>query len=827
MALYRKTSMKIYPILLLSFLYIFTFSVITFSQSLHQSLFDEEKIIAKNDFFEANNIRTGDVNKDGREDVIVLSYNSPSVVLYLNRGLDRFLAPIYVDSSPLGGANDAVVLDFDFDGDMDLLVGYQSSVRLFKNNGDQTFEEGLEILRNISSSNLSLSDFDGDGNMDIMSSSNSSRYVNIIKPLGDGEFERTSLKSVHNNDADLYDMDLDGDKDVVLLRSEEDSFVWHENLGDSIDVNYKLKNFGGYLQEIIIDDENEDGIKDLFFRTGSGYSVFRHTSDSTFLFISSSSFTATSKAFTVGNFDDTSRKKVALAKGSFKDNYSIIVRSSLNGSETTTVQLEGEIVDLKGLTSADLDNNGRDDLIGVSGLYGYAFWYKNLGNNTFSERKYISTGLMLPSNTQVVDLHGGGLNQIAVISPGQSRIAFFALNYFGNWIQRDHYAGATHTLGMSMVDVNQDDILDIVYSSFTNGELLVKEGLGGGLFSKKTIHDTVYEPFDVKSKDFNNDGLKDVLLILKQAAYSKLYLNSQSGLSKKGISVQLPSYNIDYFFYDLNQNNLMDIVSIPSRNGLSVLFNEGGESFISGSIPFTDGNISNASSLSFNDVDGDTDTDLLFTDYKGGLYWLNREGESSNKELILEPINTDNTESNTILVDDFDGDNDLDIVIREYGGRNLLYFENSGEGVFLKKAALAGSFSQDIELISSDINNSGYKDIIVTDKEKHKISWFRNVSIITSTEEEFAKISDFELLQNYPNPFNPSTNFVFNLKNPMKIEFSIYDITGRLVKTIQPKLFLKGRNEINFDGSNLPSGVYIYKIKGNENVSYSKFTLIE
>jgi hypothetical protein len=74
-------------------------------------------------------------------------------------------------------------------------------------------------------------------------------------------------------------------------------------------------------------------------------------------------------------------------------------------------------------------------------------------------------------------------------------------------------------------------------------------------------------------------------------------------------------------------------------------------------------------------------------------------------------------------------------------------------------------------------------------------------------------VKEFSLEQNYPNPFNPVTKIKYNLPEKINVTINVHDVTGRLVKTIlSNELVSAGTKEIDFDASNLSSGVYFYTI---------------
>lgn len=80
----------------------------------------------------------------------------------------------------------------------------------------------------------------------------------------------------------------------------------------------------------------------------------------------------------------------------------------------------------------------------------------------------------------------------------------------------------------------------------------------------------------------------------------------------------------------------------------------------------------------------------------------------------------------------------------------------------------------------------------------------------------------FELAQNYPNPFNPSTKIGFALPLDGNVVLSVFDNSGRLVSKISEGFRTAGYYTMDFNASNLSSGVYFYKLEFNG--SGSEFT---
>lgn len=84
-------------------------------------------------------------------------------------------------------------------------------------------------------------------------------------------------------------------------------------------------------------------------------------------------------------------------------------------------------------------------------------------------------------------------------------------------------------------------------------------------------------------------------------------------------------------------------------------------------------------------------------------------------------------------------------------------------------------------------------------------------SVVVGIEDEMQP-QTFSLEQNYPNPFNPVTKIKFTLASNEYTTLKVYDIIGKEISTLVNNQMEKGHYEINFDASNLPSGVYFYTL---------------
>jgi hypothetical protein len=107
------------------------------------------------------------------------------------------------------------------------------------------------------------------------------------------------------------------------------------------------------------------------------------------------------------------------------------------------------------------------------------------------------------------------------------------------------------------------------------------------------------------------------------------------------------------------------------------------------------------------------------------------------------------------------------------------------------------------------------------------------VSVATDVDDDGSLLPrEFALMQNYPNPFNPTTVISFALPRSSDVRIDLYDITGRLVRTLADETMAAGNHTITFDGrsssgNQLATGVYFYRMQANGFVATKKMLLMK
>ncbi|MDX9924355.1 MAG: T9SS type A sorting domain-containing protein [Ignavibacteriaceae bacterium] len=98
---------------------------------------------------------------------------------------------------------------------------------------------------------------------------------------------------------------------------------------------------------------------------------------------------------------------------------------------------------------------------------------------------------------------------------------------------------------------------------------------------------------------------------------------------------------------------------------------------------------------------------------------------------------------------------------------------------------------------------------------------------ITDVDENELVPTEFTVYQNYPNPFNPTTNIKFSIPKASNVKVIVYDAIGREVRQLVNNELNAGTHTIQFNASNLASGIYLYRIEAGDFTKVNKMLLIK
>ena len=135
----------------------------------------------------------------------------------------------------------------------------------------------------------------------------------------------------------------------------------------------------------------------------------------------------------------------------------------------------------------------------------------------------------------------------------------------------------------------------------------------------------------------------------------------------------------------------------------------------------------------------------------------------------------------------------------------------------------------------SGTTTENHSYIFEDDNPVYGITWYRIKQIdFNGSSEYFGPIKvdntdliSFKLWQNYPNPFNPATKIQYSINKNEFVSLKVYDVLGNEVAVLLNEEKDAGFHTALFDGTNLASGTYIYRLQAGENVLVKKMILMK
>jgi hypothetical protein len=107
-----------------------------------------------------------------------------------------------------------------------------------------------------------------------------------------------------------------------------------------------------------------------------------------------------------------------------------------------------------------------------------------------------------------------------------------------------------------------------------------------------------------------------------------------------------------------------------------------------------------------------------------------------------------------------------------------------------------------------------------------KANWEKGIALTSVQQQDGVPVS-FDLAQNYPNPFNPTTNINFSIQQSGLVTLKVFNILGQEVATLVNQNMQPGNYSVDFNASELSSGVFVYQITAGTFTSTKKMMLLK
>lgn len=456
----------------------------------------------------------------------------------------------------------------------------------------------------------------------------------------------------------------------------------------------------------------------------------------------------------------------------------------LENTGTVEIRRPGEgRIQSYGAYAEDLDGDGHTDLTVPNELSDDVRVFLNDGTGTydaFTIHEIPNGGA--PSTNEGADFDGDGHIDIAVGNSQGDSVTVFLGTGTGVFRSISNFHASAGVRGLSVMDLDGDGDTDIVTANRAGDDLSILLNRGDGTFEQgQSLEAGGSDETACAAADANGDGVLDLFV----GAYTSDEIILLLGDGEGGLvfSSSVPAGGSPWMLAagDVNGDGRGDVVS------------------------------ANAS---------DNHAAVILGDGEGGL----------------EPAVTYPTGGFPLAIDlgDLDGDGDLDLVTSNYAGANWTVYENAGDGTFGNPKSLAAPRAGSCATLH-DRDRDGDLDMTGVDEVADLLILFTNNPPLGIDEEVSGKIPPlprtFALEQNHPNPFNPVTAIGYELPFEAAVELTIFDIQGRVVRTLVASSKTPGRHEVVWNGRDdtgrpVASGVYLYQLRAGEKRETRKMLLL-
>jgi streptogramin lyase len=374
-----------------------------------------------------------------------------------------------------------------------------------------------------------------------------------------------------------------------------------------------------------------------------------------------------------------------------------------------------------GITAADFNNNTKLEIVvSLWGIGGVAILTEYYAAEFANQTTYLTGSAPQPFSVAVGDFNRDNRSDIVVANSGTDNVGVLLNLGNGTFGMEMLYPIGTdfHPQYVITCDINKDNQSDIVTANSKMNCISVIMGYGNGTFAEQMIYSTGdgSYPFAIASGDFNSDNWLDFVIANEGTDDISIFLgfdyaSFQNQQIYSSINNSGP-YGI--VVSDFNNDKFLDIaVAFYASNTLGILLGYGNGSFATMMI-YSTNNGSQPTDVAVGDVNNDSQLDIIVTNYgTNNIGVLLGYGNGS-----FAPIMSSSTEQDSnpkaLIVADLNNDTQLDIVVANYGTNSIAVLLGYGNGTFsIIGIYLTGNKSSPHALAVGDFNHDDQLDIVV------------------------------------------------------------------------------------------------------------------
>jgi hypothetical protein len=335
--------------------------------------------------------------------------------------------------------------------------------------------------------------------------------------------------------------------------------------------------------------------------------------------------------------------------------------------------------------AADLDGDGRMDVLSASGDDDKVVWYRNGGGAPLSWTAYtIADDVNFAISVHAADLDGDGRLDVLSASAHDDKIAWYRNGggVPGVWTPFTISTTADHVVSVYAADLDGDGRLDVMSASFEDDKIAWYKNGGGSplMWTPRTIFSAADGAYSVYAADLDSDGRLDVLSAGMNDDTIAWYRNDG------GSPVVWTPYNIT-----------------TTANG--------------------------AQSVYAADVDGDGRADVLSASYLDSrIAWYKNTWNGAAVAWTLYTITMAADGAASVFAADVDGDGLVDVVSASQFDDKVAWYKNGGGSPMVwTPFTLTTTADFAMSVYAADVDGDGRVDVLSAHRYDNKVAWYRNL----------------------------------------------------------------------------------------------------
>ena len=574
---------------------------------------------------------------------------------------------------------------------------------------------------------ITLGDINGDNRSDIVSANTGNNSFGILLGNGDGTFATVVTYSTTTATSPyaiaLGDINNDNYLDLIVAGGNGRLVLFY-GYGNGTFYRWRGYSMGGILYSIALGDFNSDkhldfavankGLNDVWIVLGyeNGMFTFQRYS------VGSNS---QPQSVIVADFNHDNISDIAAT--SFGNDEVVIFYGYGNGSFIFSREYStGCGSKPYSLTTVDLDNNKHLELVVVLWGSGDIAVLTEYNAAQFTNQTTYPTGSALqPFSISVGDFNRDNQSDIVVANSGADSLSILFRSDSGTFDTEKIYPIGPNFSPQYVItcDFNRDNQMDIVSVNSKNNSISVITGEGNGTFAKQRVYSTGdnSNPYAVATGDLDNDNRMDFVVANEGSNsigifYGFNYTSFQSQWTYRSVDIIAPSGIVVGNF---NYDNGLDIgVTYSTSNNICIFLGSGNGSFSNGTI-YSTGNGSQPHGISTGDFNKDGRLDIVVANSgTNEVGVLLSYGNGSFASITTYSTGASSTPI-AVVVDDFNNDSRLDLVVANYGNNSVGILLGHGNGSFSDVIIYSTGVGSTPRCVAvGDFTNDGSLDIAVT-----------------------------------------------------------------------------------------------------------------